>query len=245
MVQKTGYFLRVEREGKWLSLDVAELTDDELREVFVEDDQAFDRQRLAHWVVILAGWIRDRAPSRDEVERVDAALSHLLALSGAANTLLSEIEDDPEGQFSTLREASDAYEAWISPLGRRSGSKQEQSRVRCPAQNPLTGIREAIALLSQAYDQAQREPKGRLVAAETLDAAAGILVETAARLRCFACDRDGQPAPRPACRCGSCRGSRKWIRQDFFAPYTKPLEKARDAILRRPVLVNPKKKRKP
>lgn len=122
MVRKTGFLVRAKRSGKIQEHDVADLTDDELREVFVEDDQAFDRQRLARWVVILAGWIRDRAPSRDEVERVDAALSHLLALSGAANTLLSEIEDDPEGQFSTLREASDAYEAWVSTFGRRSGA---------------------------------------------------------------------------------------------------------------------------
>lgn len=49
----TGFFLRVQRDGRWQNLDIAELTDEELHTTFDE------RPDCAKWVVALAGWIRD------------------------------------------------------------------------------------------------------------------------------------------------------------------------------------------
>lgn len=51
----TGYFLRIPRGGKWQVVDVARMTDDELRTHFEREDNAV---RLRHWVVSLATWIR-------------------------------------------------------------------------------------------------------------------------------------------------------------------------------------------
>ena len=51
----TGYFVRAKRDGKWQSLDIVELTDDEL--------DAFERCQAPdkgwQWAKALAGWIRD------------------------------------------------------------------------------------------------------------------------------------------------------------------------------------------
>jgi len=52
----TGLFLRIKRDGKWQAVDVAEMTDDELREEF---NKAVTKQHLVRWIVTLAGWIRD------------------------------------------------------------------------------------------------------------------------------------------------------------------------------------------
>lgn len=90
--------------------------------------------------------------------------------------------------------------------------------MRCPVQSPLTGIREAIALLSQAYDQAQSEPKGKLVAAETLEAAGVVMEEAILILRGGMCRRDGDKPPKLWCRCDPCRAERA-------------REKAADAVL--------------
>ena len=49
----TGYFVRVERDGKFHNLDIAELTDAEL-------EQFFSRKANAErWAIALARWIRD------------------------------------------------------------------------------------------------------------------------------------------------------------------------------------------
>lgn len=59
----SGFFIRWERAGKWDSLDITELTDEELAKFF---SQAPSRQRVESWAVALVGWIRDNvieAPS--------------------------------------------------------------------------------------------------------------------------------------------------------------------------------------
>lgn len=53
----TGFFVRICRDGKWQSLDVVELTDDELEKFF--DAKDFSGERLASWAKSLAKWIRD------------------------------------------------------------------------------------------------------------------------------------------------------------------------------------------
>ncbi len=51
----TGYFVRAKRDDRWQSLDIAELTDAELTEVFKETPP----EKTKAWVIALAGWIRD------------------------------------------------------------------------------------------------------------------------------------------------------------------------------------------
>lgn len=51
----TGYFVRVERDGKWQNSDIASMTDAEL-DAFLER-QGVERHGM--WVKALAGWIRD------------------------------------------------------------------------------------------------------------------------------------------------------------------------------------------
>lgn len=45
--------------------------------------------------------------------RVNEALNHLLNLSDAARDVLVAFGDEYEGRLSALREASEAYEAWL------------------------------------------------------------------------------------------------------------------------------------
>lgn len=51
----TGYFVRIKREGRYMSLDIAELTDEELHTF----GDTLDRDRAAAWMVVLAKWIRE------------------------------------------------------------------------------------------------------------------------------------------------------------------------------------------
>ena len=53
----TGYPVRVERNGVYRTLDIAELTDDELVSFF--EKQPADR--LIRWCVALAKWARDKS----------------------------------------------------------------------------------------------------------------------------------------------------------------------------------------
>lgn len=50
----TGFFVRVQRDGRFQNLDVAELTDNELDAFF----RGRDADSLLRWVVGLAAWIR-------------------------------------------------------------------------------------------------------------------------------------------------------------------------------------------
>ena len=49
---KTGAYLRVQRDGKWINADIVDLTDDEIREAIKPD-------RAILWVLFLVKWIRE------------------------------------------------------------------------------------------------------------------------------------------------------------------------------------------
>ena len=51
----TGFYVRIERDGKWGAYDIAELTDAELERFFSEEVTA----RKTQWLVSIVGWIRD------------------------------------------------------------------------------------------------------------------------------------------------------------------------------------------
>lgn len=51
----TGAYVRAEREGRMLSLDIACLNDTELASFFLD----CDTQSARNWAVFLAAWIRD------------------------------------------------------------------------------------------------------------------------------------------------------------------------------------------
>lgn len=55
----TGYFVRVERAGKFLSLDIAELSESEIKRVFKDEKP----EKLINWIVALAHWARDNGDS--------------------------------------------------------------------------------------------------------------------------------------------------------------------------------------
>jgi hypothetical protein len=54
-MELTGYFVRVLRDGRWINLDIASLTDIELEEYAATQSLLQAR----NWIVALAGWIRD------------------------------------------------------------------------------------------------------------------------------------------------------------------------------------------
>ena len=51
----TGYFLRVKRDGKWQPVDIARMSEGELRAHF---DHEEDVTRLRNWIVAIATWMR-------------------------------------------------------------------------------------------------------------------------------------------------------------------------------------------
>lgn len=57
----TGAFIRIERQGKWVSLDIASLTDGELD--ILEKSQP---ERGWLWAKFLAGWIRDNIVAEEK-----------------------------------------------------------------------------------------------------------------------------------------------------------------------------------
>jgi hypothetical protein len=59
----TGYYIRIERDGEWQNLDVAELTDAEL-------DFWQEQSPIAgwHWAKVLARWIRDNVKTERRPE---------------------------------------------------------------------------------------------------------------------------------------------------------------------------------
>jgi len=50
----TGYFVRIERDGKWQPVEVDQMTDQEL-EAFFSDS----RETARRWAIVLAKWIRE------------------------------------------------------------------------------------------------------------------------------------------------------------------------------------------
>lgn len=62
----TGFYVRVQRDGKWQNVELDALTDEELRAFF--GDQSGDRCRT--WAIALAAWIRDHvvSPEREHFE---------------------------------------------------------------------------------------------------------------------------------------------------------------------------------
>lgn len=53
---ETGAFVRVVRDGRGMSLDIATLTNEELETFFAERT---DPEELRRWAIFLAKWIRD------------------------------------------------------------------------------------------------------------------------------------------------------------------------------------------
>lgn len=49
---KTGAYLRVQRDGKWINADIVDLTDEEIYAVF-------SPSRASKWIVFLVKWIRE------------------------------------------------------------------------------------------------------------------------------------------------------------------------------------------
>lgn len=55
----TGYFIRVEREGKFESVEIDQMTDAELKTLFEDQDKKDNGISTRAWAITLAKWIRD------------------------------------------------------------------------------------------------------------------------------------------------------------------------------------------
>jgi hypothetical protein len=53
----TGYYVRIQRDGKWQALDIATLTDEELERLEKPPEKGWP------WAIALARWIRDNVKS--------------------------------------------------------------------------------------------------------------------------------------------------------------------------------------
>jgi hypothetical protein len=51
----TGYYVRAMHDGRWQSVDICQLTDEELDEFFKD----MDPKRAVQWAKALAAWIRN------------------------------------------------------------------------------------------------------------------------------------------------------------------------------------------
>jgi hypothetical protein len=49
---KTGAFVRIQRDGKWVNLDIVDLTEDEIKRAITVD-------RAILWVIFLVKWIQE------------------------------------------------------------------------------------------------------------------------------------------------------------------------------------------
>jgi hypothetical protein len=58
----TGAFVRVKRDGRYQSVEVDQLTDAELVELFKDKDSA----ELSRWAQFAFKWIRDNVKAHDE-----------------------------------------------------------------------------------------------------------------------------------------------------------------------------------
>jgi hypothetical protein len=52
---KTGYYIRIFRNGHWLNLDITECTNEELREFF----KTAEKDRLIYWIISLKNTLED------------------------------------------------------------------------------------------------------------------------------------------------------------------------------------------
>jgi predicted small metal-binding protein len=71
----TGYFVRAYRDGKWQSLEIDQLTDEE-RKAFAESQPA----RGWTWAHALASWIRDNVKDAPKLEEPAGNLNMSCAL---------------------------------------------------------------------------------------------------------------------------------------------------------------------
>lgn len=60
----TGAFIRLQREGRYVNVDVAEMTDEELKAYFLDGD--LEKVKLASWCKFLASWVRDHVRFRGD-----------------------------------------------------------------------------------------------------------------------------------------------------------------------------------
>ena len=64
----TGYFLRVKRDGKWQSLDIAELSEAEITECLKDATP----EKRTMWVVALVKWIQENTvPAESEIDGIN------------------------------------------------------------------------------------------------------------------------------------------------------------------------------
>ncbi len=54
----TGYFVRIERDGKWQAVELDKMTDAELS-TFFEGQERNNPPSVRTWAIALAKWIRD------------------------------------------------------------------------------------------------------------------------------------------------------------------------------------------
>jgi hypothetical protein len=64
MSKKTGYYVRIERNNKWLSLDIAELTQEELLDFF----SRMEPDKMMSWIAALLEFIHKRVIDVEELE---------------------------------------------------------------------------------------------------------------------------------------------------------------------------------
>lgn len=50
---ESGYYLRVERNGKWMALDISEMTEEEIKKAFIDREP----DELVRWIAHLAKFI--------------------------------------------------------------------------------------------------------------------------------------------------------------------------------------------
>jgi hypothetical protein len=60
----TGYMLRVKRDGKFHSLDIAEMTEHEIRVTM----EAWPPDKLRNWIVSLVHFIQELQPIHQQIE---------------------------------------------------------------------------------------------------------------------------------------------------------------------------------
>ncbi len=59
----TGIYVRFQRDGKWMSVEIDQLPDDEMKAWVAE--HITDLPRARDWIVGLAKWIRDNVTEGD------------------------------------------------------------------------------------------------------------------------------------------------------------------------------------
>jgi len=62
---RTGFYIRIERGGRFQSLDIAELSAEEIKEAMKKKD----REQVLAWVVALAQFIKEIEPIHQQLAR--------------------------------------------------------------------------------------------------------------------------------------------------------------------------------